>query len=1042
MGVRELTDAEQGERPSRVDVVAEGPTRAGPAASLHLGLRWIPRNARILFLVGVSILCAAILFGVIGPTIVLVDAVQFQTALTANGAANNIDVRISTADYDAGTIDSLASRAESAGQRALGGLAPRDVRYLEFGTGEYAHGLLLTQINGEQILTADPAFPLVLTPVIVPEAYDLTQALPHMRLLAGTLPSGTPVNGIYDVLAPDGAGLRPGDILDTMSAPAYSAQIIGNTGPQTIQVPVKYRVSGIWTERTPGDLYWNGQHFLNVPINVDAVKNGPPPLPTQMRLVMPESTFLTTLASVPTPGFFYDTPTLPPDQFILHVTYIPDFTAITPSTLGQRADQVDQFRQGIAQTLDGSAFITQAQVVTGLPTILGTLGQGSQQFVLQLAGAVALVGALVLLFMAVMANLLVISQTPEIAVLASRGASRLQTCGALVVQTLPVALLTLLVAPVLSVALAVLFVQRALLANASYHLVPLSTALLVRMVPWQSVLPPVVVGVLLALVVVALMAARAGMGNVLTQRLSVGRGAGRPLWQRLYLDVLLAVLAGVAYYELATSGGIASTSAASATSAIPALDPVRALAPLLMLLAGALLALRLLPLVARVGRTLASRGRGAANLLAFAQAEHSTTRLLAVLLTCAVSVSFFALCFQATATRNAVDRAGYLVGSDERVVLDESLVGGISTSTLSSKFAALPGVSAVSPVYRDLLTDTDGNVNYPTLAVDPATFGQVAAWRGDYASVPLASLLGQMRAASDEALAQARSSGGRPVIWSLVSTLAARQLHIHVGQQFSLGSNGKAFTFVAGAVVDNWPTLDPYGNQAGSGFIVADLPTYLIDLGGTPLDQPPAYTPNEFWLRTTPDARLAAARAATLTREQYELGILTTYRQSDIFAQLTSDPGQQGFVFLLFASGVGGVALALLAALVQWSLLARRQKRQLAVLRTLGMRPGEIRRMLLGKQSLLYGFGLVVGTALGALLVVAVVPLFQTGGHVTSDVAPAVAPGIPPYFLVYPSRTLAVAYAVLLALVLASLLVLTWLIQRGHLSTALRVGED
>src|SRR5262249_25087064 len=151
--------------------------------------------------------------------------------------------------------------------------------------------------------------------------------------------------------------------------------------------------------------------------------------------------------------------------------------------------------------------------------------------------------------------------------------------------------------------------------------------------------------------------------------------------------------------------------------------------PALLLLAGALLLLRIFPLGAALGARLAGRGRGATSLLALAQVERNPSRYARVtlLLVLAVGLGLFALTFDASLGANTRDRASYTIGADVRVTERVGLGKG-QDRPVAQRLAALPGVLGVSPVYRaQAQTSVDqGSSPVDVLGIDPASFGQVA----------------------------------------------------------------------------------------------------------------------------------------------------------------------------------------------------------------------------------------------------------------------------------------------------------------------------
>jgi hypothetical protein len=95
-------------------------------------------------------------------------------------------------------------------------------------------------------------------------------------------------------------------------------------------------------------------------------------------------------------------------------------------------------------------------------------------------------------------------------------------------------------------------------------------------------------------------------------------------------------------------------------------------------------------------------------------------------------------------------------------------------------------------------------------------------------------------------------------------------------------------------------------------------------------------------------------------------------------------------------------------------------------------------RTLLGEQAVVYAFGLVGGTALGALLVTATLPFLEFSSH---PVDPALL-GIPPYVLQTSPIELAIFYGSLLMAFVVALLIAARYAATIGLGSALRLGED
>lgn len=220
---------------------------------------------------------------------------------------------------------------------------------------------------------------------------------------------------------------------------------------------------------------------------------------------------------------------------------------------------------------------------------------------------------------------------------------------------------------------------------------------------------------LIGLLALALPAIPAARRSIVALRHDAARPARLPLWQRTGLDLFIIVIALVAFFQLQRQGSVLQQLRGKFE-----VDPFLVIAPLLVLVAGGLLFLRLYPLLLRTTRGLAVRMRGlplALALLQLSRSRAASTRLV-LLLSLALALGLFAETFGATLALNQRQRAGYVVGADARATLNntEPLLPG----TLP------PGVQG-SWALRDTIKAAGGRGAAGTLlAIDPAHFKEVA----------------------------------------------------------------------------------------------------------------------------------------------------------------------------------------------------------------------------------------------------------------------------------------------------------------------------
>jgi putative ABC transport system permease protein len=529
--------------------------------------------------------------------------------------------------------------------------------------------------------------------------------------------------------------------------------------------------------------------------------------------------------------------------------------------------------------------------------------------------------------------------------------------------------------------------------------------------------------------------------DVLAFRRELARPSRPPFWRRAYLDVGLALLCAVGYLELGQFGGTQSRLVLCADGGQSS-SPLLLLTPALLLLAGGLLLLRLVPLAARLGTWLASRGRGLTTLLAFAQIERTPGRYarLTLLLTLAVGLGLFALVFDASLTQNVHDRTTYAVGADVRLSLNPA-IGAKQVDEYSANLRSMPGVTLTTPLYRTYgSTSLDlGNLGVDILGVDTDSFARVAgpvSWRSDYAAMPLPDLMKQMKAHS---FGVYNPKSAQPLgLWAVVSDTLAQQMRLKVGDHFQLGVSDVPFnspTFIVGAIVQQFPTL--YPQQAPGGFMVVDLSSLEAFIASS---SGPSATvgPNEFWLRTNGNAAQDTKLMQTLSREQSSLSLNSFVGLREELTKAASNPTNGGMRGLLLIGAITAALLAVLGTLAQAVLAARQRTTQFAILRTLGMASRQLSGLLLGEQTVVYLFGLLGGTLLGLILTTATFP-FLTFSDAAVDPTTV---GVPAYVLRANWPLIGVFYAALVVAFLLALLIAARYAATIGLGKALRLGED
>lgn len=374
-------------------------------------------------------------------------------------------------------------------------------------------------------------------------------------------------------------------------------------------------------------------------------------------------------------------------------------------------------RSGALTTLDGVITTHERKLLfTQLPLFL---------IIFQIVG-------IILYYVATVANMVVEQQVGEIALLRSRGASTLQILGTYFTEGLLISAFGAAVGPFLGAAVFTFLGKTApFLPLTGGGFLPIRFSAIVF----------VLAGAAAALCLITLLfaAIRAARMGVVAQRQRASRPPRAPLWQRYYLDIVLLLVGGVLYWQLRQRGTMAAEDFLGEMS----VDFLALATPVLFMLGGAIAFLRLFPLILALAARLSHHTAKTTVVLSLRYMARNPMHYgrLVLLLTMATSVGMFAASFLGTLERSHDERARYSTGGDIWLGgLDGYLV---RKSTLEESYAAIPGVEAVSVGSRDygVMGSRFNSTAFTLLAVDPATFADVAWFREDFAQKSLPELM-------------------------------------------------------------------------------------------------------------------------------------------------------------------------------------------------------------------------------------------------------------------------------------------------------------
>lgn len=504
----------------------------------------------------------------------------------------------------------------------------------------------------------------------------------HASVVEGAWPASgvEPIEGAISTGAAAELGLTVGDELSLTS----------RAGEDRI---VDLRIVGIWRPNDPTERYWLGDalELTGISEGTSFTTHGP--------LMIAGSDLVDRVAT---------------GDFDVSWRALPEFDNLALENVRWLRSDTAALERRIRAELGESAFFS---VSTDLPEVLGAADRSllvSRSGVLLLTIQFVILAAYALVLVA---GLLVDQRRIETSMLRSRGASAGHVAWMALLEGIVLVVPAALAAPWIALGALRLFDAIGPLADAGVSIEPRvdAAALIVAGIAGLACL---------AGLVVPAFASSRGLAAV---RQTLGRQGNRTLAQRLGIDLALVILAGIGLWQLRQYGAPLTATVRGSVG----LDPLLVAAPAIGLLAGAILALRVVPLLAELAERLLGTRRGLVGPLGARQLARRPLRYTrsALLLMLAAALGTFAAAYTTTWTRSQTDQAAYQAGGDLRV--DVSSFPDLPLWAFGSAYRGVDGVGAETPVVVDSFDVSGATAGGQFLALDSRALTEVADVRPD-----------------------------------------------------------------------------------------------------------------------------------------------------------------------------------------------------------------------------------------------------------------------------------------------------------------------
>ncbi len=625
---------------------------------------------------------------------------------------------------------------------------------------------------------------------------------------------------------------------------------------------------------------------------------------------------------------------------------------------------------------------------------------------------------LILAFIVLIVNLAVDQRRNEIAVMRSRGATPWQVVGFAMLEGVLLGVLAWATGTLLGLGLTQLM-------GKARSFMDFTADTTLRVALNEAGLRAGALAIGLALLAQVLPTISASRDTIITYKQAQARTAGKPWYQRIWLDVLLLVPTIYGFYLLQAQGSLMAMGESAMND--PFSNPLLFLLPALAILALTLFFLRLLPWLMEAFSWLLFHSNSVGLLMAVRHLAR-TPRAYAtplILLVLTVSLSVFTASLALTLDFQLYDDYLYHNGADLNLEGPGKDYSNSRFASLAgpdapqvnraiflplSEYLAFPGIEAATRIgaFTGIARVGGATQSGTFYGIDRTDFPAVAFWRYDFASYRLGSLVNLLAASPDSVL---------------VSHHFLQETGLDVGDFMRLdvrmGDTSVTLDAQIVGAFDYFPTWYP-GEQGP--LFVGNLDNLFALVGGD--------FPYRVWMRTSPDFDEKAFQAALRERQ---LGQWTWAEPYTAIRQEQTRPERQGLFGLL---SVGFLAAALLTVLgfFMYSLYSfRRRFIELGILRAVGLSQRQMLVFVACELGFLILAGLGLGTLLGSWVSQLFIPFLQIG-TAASDL-------VPPY-LVEIAWTAVVQITLLFALLfLLAMIALGILLRRMRIFQAVKLGE-
>ncbi len=822
----------------------------------------------------------------------------------------------------------------------------------------------------------------------------------HIRLADGRLPANQPVDGVYEALVVE------------QSLKEFN-MVLGNVfiiEDEEAKTPIKIKPVGVIAKKDDADPYW----YNNL---ADYRKT-----------------------------FFFDFDLFAKDFSTGNVLppssaswlFVLDYSSMDLNTIHrfiQTSENIDTFLFDRFKTynVDAPALTTLSDYFVREASLRKMLWSLYVPIIIMLA-----------FYLYMVSNLITEQQKTEIAVLRSRGASRIQVMFGYVIEGVLLGTIAFAVGPTIGMLLTkILGASNGFLEFVDRSTLPVK----VSKDSYNYAFFAVVSSLLMTLIPVFL----ATRITIVGHKQQKARRRDQSFWHRFFLDVALVAIAlfGLRMFDR-QRGDLLKLGVNAADFSV---DPLLFLVPALFILGAGLLVLRIYPVLIRLIYWLGRKQWSPVLYSTLIQVGRSGTQYLFVMvfLIMTIATGLYSASAARTLNSNTEEKIYYKNGAD--IVMKQEWIsdaplpfdGGPLGQSLGSPdsgpilgggtsrgapkriqyleppfepFTALPGVAQAAKVF--VKNDASLNIvkdssKIKLMGVNTAEFGRTAWLRDNILDHHFYEYL-NLIALDPKAVLVSRSVADKGVHPGDV---------IHIGWD---GVDSKPFTVYG--IVDYWPTFnpnpgtDPASNEKSQAPLLAvgHLEYMQMALG---------LEPYEVWIKLKEGEDRQPFYDAVAANNMKLHSVTDTKEE---LKNAKNDPFQLAINGVMTLGFLIAAIISFFGFLLYWVLSLSGRVLQFGIIRAMGISFAQLIGMLTAEQVLTSGAAVVIGGLVGSLTSKLFVQLFQISFNPATQ--------MPPFQVTFDPNDSVQLYLIVMFMIMIGLFILGWLLSRIKIHQAIKLGED